>query len=129
MGILEYVAKRITQLRSDFHNGAGISQAELAEALGKTPNTISRWETGTYKPKIEDLEQLSRFFGISILEFFPKETVPQDERMAALLRAATKLDDKDLDELQNYAEFRTARYISSHQKRPRAGRKRKNDKK
>ena len=31
-----------------------------------TANTISRWETATYKPSISDLERLAQFFGVPI---------------------------------------------------------------
>jgi len=36
-----------------------------------TANTISRWETATYKPSISDLERLARFFGVPVSDFFP----------------------------------------------------------
>jgi hypothetical protein len=55
------------------------------------------------------LDALSRFFGVSILEFFPGITATPDARLKALLRAAEQLDESDLDELQKYAEFRVAR--------------------
>ena len=42
--------------------------------LGVASNTISRGETATYRPTIEDLEKLARFFGKSILYFFPRRT-------------------------------------------------------
>lgn len=72
---------------------------------------MSRWETGTYKPNLEDLEKLSRFFGVSVLTFFPKEVVSHDEQLTALLRAAKELDPRDLDELRRFAEFRRAQAI------------------
>jgi transcriptional regulator with XRE-family HTH domain len=37
-----------------------------------TANTISRWETATYKPSISDLERLAPFFGVPIAILFPK---------------------------------------------------------
>ena len=78
-----------------------------AEVLKTTPNTISRWETATYKPSIEDLEKLARFFGVSISEFFPN--IEPAARVQALLSATGDLDDSDLDELTRYAQFRKAR--------------------
>jgi transcriptional regulator with XRE-family HTH domain len=81
--------------------------------LGVATNTISRWETATYRPTIEDLEKLARFFGKSILEFFPRENVrtERDEKIDALLRTAKQLKDADVEELRRYAEFRRARHV------------------
>jgi integrase len=76
--------------------------------LGVATNTVSRWETAVYRPTIEDLDKLARFFGKSILEFFPKEEVrtKRDEKIDSLLRTAKQLKDADVEELRRYAEFR-----------------------
>jgi transcriptional regulator with XRE-family HTH domain len=110
MELIRYVGERIRQLRNG-HGGSGISQEALAKALSTTANTISRWETGTYRPDLEDLDSLSRFFGVSILQFFPKEQETIDQRVNALLRAARDLPAQDVEELQKYAEFRRARAL------------------
>lgn len=124
MTIINYVASKILELRTSY-GGRGISQEELAKALEKSTNTVSRWETATYKPSIEDLDKLARFFKVSILEFFPSETKQADDRIMPLLRAAEDLTDDDLQELQQYAEYRKARHILDSQEKPRPGRKRK----
>lgn len=111
MDLVRYVGERIRELRGNYGAGAGLSQDALAKALNVTANTISRWETGTYRPGIEDLDALSRFFGVSILEFFPDEREPADPKVKALLRAARDLPEGDIDELQKYAEFRRARAL------------------
>ena len=109
MNLCEYVANRIHELRK--HYGiAGISQGVLAKAIGVTTNTISRWETGTYKPKLADLDKLSRFLGVSLLEFFPPEQHTMNEPVSALLRAVKNLPDDEVLEVQKYAEYRRARY-------------------
>ena len=78
MSLFAYVGQRIKELRTSFGDGKGISQDALARSLGIAPNTVSRWETATYNPSIEDLDKLARFFGTSILDFFPSENVPAD---------------------------------------------------
>src|SRR6185437_8965340 len=98
MDLIRYVGERIRQLRSNYGGGVGISQEALAKALKMTANTVSRWETGTYKPGIEDLDALSRFFGVSILEFFPQDNEPAEQRVTALLRAARDLPKDDIEE-------------------------------
>ena len=113
MGLTEHVGQRIREFRTSYGGGTGISQDALAKALGVASNTVSRWETGTYKPTIEDLDRLARFFGKSILEFFPSEDVrsERDGKIDALLRAAKQLNDDDVEELRRFAEFRRARHV------------------
>jgi|SRR5271155_5557885 transcriptional regulator with XRE-family HTH domain len=104
--IYKQIGDKIRDLRN-VHNGKGISQDALAEEIGTTPNTISRWETAVYKPSVQDLEKLARFFGVNISVFFPN--IEPGERIQALLSATGDLDDEDLDELTRYALFRKAR--------------------
>src|SRR5689334_11058142 len=96
--LVQYVGQRLRELRTTFANGQGLSQEALAAKVGTTANTISRWESGTYKPSLDDLDKLSRFFGVSVLTFFPKEEVEQDVQVAALLRAAKDLPKEDIEE-------------------------------
>jgi len=107
--LIERVGQRIKEFRTAYGE-RGISQEALATKMGVATNTISRWETATVRPTIEDLEKLARFFGKSIEEFFPRSEVGtrQGQRMEALLRAA---DDKELDEVRKFAEYRRARMI------------------
>ena len=106
MNIYQMIGTKIRDLRVH-HLGKGISQDSLAEAMKTSPNTISRWETATYKPSIGDLEKLSRFFGVSISVFFPN--IEPQARVQALLSATGDLDDDDLNDLTEYARFRKAR--------------------
>src|SRR5918992_4258783 len=125
MDLLDHVAAKIRDLRVSYNNGEGLSQESLATHLKVAPNTISRWETGIYRPGVKDLEKLSRFFGVSINSFFPSEMVDadEDENLKALLRTARQLHPADLEELRKYAEFRRARGIYQGKTRPKPGRK------
>jgi len=122
MSLLEFIASRIRELRQGY-GGAGISQEALAREVGVATNTISRWETGAYKPTIEDLDRLARFFGVSVLKFFPEQEQPQNKEVAALLRAAGELGDADLAELRRYAEFKRAQGLYKGGVKSRAGRR------
>lgn len=124
MDLIHYVGERIRQLRNNYGGGKGISQEALAKAINTTANTVSRWETGTYRPSLPDLDALSRFFGVSILEFFPKEETPSESKVSALLRAARDLPEEDIDELQKYAEFRKARAMMGSTGKKKTGRSR-----
>ena len=125
MDLLDHVAARIKDLRVSYNSGEGLSQEALAAHLKVAPNTISRWETGTYRPSLKDLERISRFFGVSMMSFFPQEMVDEeeDENLKALLRTARQLHPADLEELRKYAEFRRARGIYQGKNRPKPGRK------
>ena len=124
MKLLDHVAMHIKALRTSYNSGEGISQETLARELSVAPNTVSRWETGVYLPSLNDLERLARFFGVSIISFFPTDKVDdQNEDLMGLLRTARQLHPADLEELRRYAEFRKARRIYDGKSRPKAGRK------
>lgn len=125
MDLLDHIAARIRDLRVAYNHGEGLSQDSLATHLKVAPNTISRWETGTYRPSVKDLERISRFFGVSINSFFPSDTLDteEDENLKALLRTARQLHPADVEELRKYAEFRRARSIYEGKTRPKPGRK------
>jgi transcriptional regulator with XRE-family HTH domain len=123
--LLRHVGKQIRELRESYDHGKGLSQEVLAKKLGTTANTVSRWETATYKPTLADLEALARFFAVSVLRFFPNEVPSADEKVQALLRAARALPAEELEELRRYAEFRKARHLYRDGKRPSVGRPRK----
>lgn len=125
MDLLDHVAAKIRDLRVSYNSGEGLSQESLAAHLKVAPNTISRWETGTYRPSLKDLERMSRFFGVSMMSFFPPDMVDEeeDENLKALLRTARQLHPADLEELRKYAEFRRARGIYQGKTRPKPGRK------
>lgn len=105
--LYEYIGHKIRELRLAYPQGS-LSQDALAAALKIAANTVSRWETGTYKPTAEDLDHLSRFFSVPITSFFPGITA-DEARVSALTSATGGLDDGDFEEVIRYAEFRKAR--------------------
>ena len=46
----------------------GLNKKQLAEALGKRPNEITRWLSGEHNFTIATLAMLSTFFGKSIIK-------------------------------------------------------------
>jgi DNA-binding XRE family transcriptional regulator len=57
--IYKQIGNKIRELRTTLR-GDGISQEELAQAVKTTANTISCWETATYKPSL--LSKINRQF-------------------------------------------------------------------
>jgi transcriptional regulator with XRE-family HTH domain len=113
MDLIEHIGQRIREFRTGYGGGTGISQQALAKALGVASNTVSRWETGIYQPTVQDLDRLAQFFGKSIFEFWPNESVrtQRDEKIDAILRTAKQLPDEDVEELRRFAEFRRAQHV------------------
>lgn len=104
--ITEHISQKIKELRES----ADLTQTALAKKLDVAPNTVSRWENGTYKPSLEDLDELARFFDKPIWVFLPGELKPPTESHRALLRAAGDLPASDIDEMVRYADFVRARH-------------------
>jgi transcriptional regulator with XRE-family HTH domain len=113
--IYNHIGETIQKLRTNWPEGK-LSQEGLAERIGTVANTVSRWETGTYKPTAEDLDKLARFFKVSITVFFPN-LQHDDKRIAALTSATGGLDNEDFEEVVRYAEFRKARQALDKAKR------------
>ena len=49
-----------------FRKSLGITQTELAEKLGVTPQAVSKWEVGSALPDVESLLALSHLFGCTV---------------------------------------------------------------
>jgi transcriptional regulator with XRE-family HTH domain len=43
--------------------GAGMNQAQLAEALGTSREAVAAWESGSEVPRVDELERLARVCG------------------------------------------------------------------
>lgn len=41
-----------------------LTMEQLAEEVGKTKSTISKWESGSRSPKIYEIEEIAKYFGI-----------------------------------------------------------------
>ncbi len=110
--LYEHIAATIKRLRAE----EKLSQEALASEIGEPANTVSRWETATYRPSADQLERLARFFGESITIFFPGMEV-EKEVPQALLSATRGLKKKDMDEIIRYAEYRKARAVLAEARR------------
>ena len=115
--LYEQIGQKIRELRTQ----AGLSQEKLASELGVAANTVSRWETGTYKTTPEDLDKLARYFQVPISCFFP-DLEGESARVTALASATGGLDDRDFEEVLRYAEFRRARRVLERAERTKATR-------
>jgi transcriptional regulator with XRE-family HTH domain len=121
--IYEQIGQKIRELRLAYPSEP-LSQETLGTKIGAVGNTVSRWETGTYKPTAEDLDKLARFFKVPISVFFP-DSEGETTQTKMLASALGGLDETDMDEVIRYAEFRKARRALENAKtvkRPRSKR-------
>ena len=64
----------------------GLTQAELAEQIGVSSKTVSKWETAKGLPDISLLQPLAQALGISVIELMNGEQITNRNVSANLLR-------------------------------------------
>lgn len=57
----ETIGERLRRLRKK----SGLTQEQLAEAVGVNPVTVSCWENNTYLPKTQSIKALAKALGVS----------------------------------------------------------------
>ena len=81
------IADNIARLRKEAH----LTQADLADFLGVTKASVSKWETGQSFPDIETLPKIATYFGISVdklLGYEPQLTREGIRKACELLKKA-----------------------------------------
>lgn len=68
--------ERLQTLREEH----GMSQLELAEQLGVSRQTVSRWETGQIKPSADNLLRLSQLWGVPVDALLKDDWTPPEEK-------------------------------------------------
>ena len=63
-----------------------LTQAELAEMIGGSSKTVSKWETAKGLPDITLLQPLSQALGISVIELMNGEHITNRNVSANMLR-------------------------------------------
>lgn len=76
---MQRIGTFLAQLRKE----QGLTQEQLAQELGTSNKTISRWETGTYLPPVEMLQLLSQRYGLTINELLQGERIAPENQLAA----------------------------------------------
>ena len=64
-----------------------LTQQQLAEKIGVSDKTVSKWETGRGYPDISLLEPLSAALGVSVIELLSGEDVVNTNRSFQMLRS------------------------------------------
>ena len=98
----------------DLRRKSGLSQEQLADRLGVTRQSVSKWESGTAMPELVKLISLSDIFGVSV-DYLVKNYLEEPESAGGgddlSAQQAVRLE-KKVDELTNYVKGRGYRYDS-----------------
>ena len=74
----------------------GITQEEMAQHLGVTPQAVSKWERGVATPDISLLPDISAYFGVTIDELFAISDESRMERIQNMLWDVRYLNPADV---------------------------------
>ncbi|KGR72866.1 XRE family transcriptional regulator [Streptococcus phocae subsp. salmonis] len=101
-----------------------LTMEQLAEDLGKTKSTISKWEKGTRSPKIYEIEEIAKYFGVEPREMmfgnYSTPTNPKVELIPSTLQKITstssKLEHKRQLKVLDYTEIQLDEQTKEKQK-------------
>ncbi len=65
--------QKVGQFLKELRNEKSITQAELAEVLGVSNRSISRWENGSTMPDFDLLIELAKYYGVEVGEILDGE--------------------------------------------------------
>ena len=74
----------ISRLRAEHH----LSQGDLAESLGVSRQSVSKWETDSSVPDLDKLVKLSQLFGVSLDELVTGDAGPAEAETPTEMSAA-----------------------------------------
>lgn len=85
----------------------GITQDEVAKAIGVNRTTVSQWENGSIRASSSNLEKLSLFFGIGPESFYELPEIDEDRKTMLIntSRKQKELQDKTGSERSKAEEF------------------------
>lgn len=82
----------------------GITQEELSEAIGVTPQAVSKWENGAGMPDIAQLVPLANYFRVSIDTLFSRDGFNTDNEVDALIRTIETHTNDPYQQFEEYIE-------------------------
>ncbi len=83
----------------------GLSQDDVATALGISRPAVTNIESGNRKVEAVELDQLAKLYGRPVGYFLSGEIKEVPERAAFYARTFKDLSERDLDEVARFAEF------------------------
>ena len=97
------LAEKITDQRKK----AGWSQEELAEQLGVSRQSVSKWEGGQSLPDMDKIVKMSTIFGVST-DYLLKDDISELDETPRIQTEDSKLRRVTMEEASRYMEIRAA---------------------
>lgn len=97
------LAEKITDLRKK----AGWSQEELAEQLGVSRQSVSKWEGGQSLPDMDKIVRMSTIFGVST-DYLLKDEITELDDDTQIITEDSKLRRVTMEEASRFMEIRAA---------------------
>lgn len=86
------ISENLKRLRT----AKNLTQEQVAELLGVSVQSVSRWECGTNMPDIFLLPEISRIFGVTVDDLYREKSVAYENvahRLASIYESTKQLDD------------------------------------
>ena len=97
---------------------AGATQEMLANELGVSCQSVSKWENDVCAPDITLLPKISEFFGVTIDELFDLSVDQKLHRIENMLDYETELSDTEFRETERFLTEQLETYDVTHPDRP-----------
>lgn len=98
-----FVMMKLSENLKNFRLLRGMSQADVAKLVHRSPNVISNWEKGTNNPDVEIVSQLCEIFNVTPNMMFGVDKCPElEEFLHEKKMLILELDDmvKQRDDLE-----------------------------
>ena len=95
--LMKVFSEKLLELRRQ----AGLSQEELADRLGVTRQSVSKWEGGAAMPELSKLIALSELFSVAV-DYLVKDRLEEPERPAEGPAASTAKLEEQVEEISRY---------------------------
>lgn len=105
---------KIGKFLSELRRERELTQEQLAEKLGTSNKTISRWENGNYMPPVEMLMELSKFYGVSINEILSGKRLEQSEEKQAAEENLKAVLDESPFTIEEKKDYFTKKWKKEH---------------
>jgi len=96
----ECIAAKIKSVREDH----GLTQKEMAKAIGVADSTISNYETGYRSPDIQTLEKISEQFSVELVDLLCLKSEQTEKIFKSEL--PDELKNLDIESIGAYAELK-----------------------
>lgn len=93
-----------------------ISQRDIAKILSVSSSTVSNWCTGQKIPRMDKIERIASYFGVTKSDLIEKKPATQEgselnDEAANLFSIFTELSEEDQRELLTYAKYLTSKRL------------------